>query len=83
MFKETVMHAIHLKGVHVAKGPNLFAFSVGEVVWTCLALFFFLVSWAVGGDGFKDSLGGDYTLVILLLGVLIGAVLAALTRPKS
>lgn len=77
------MHSIHLKDVYVAKGPNIFALSVGEVVWCCIALFFFLVSWAVGGDDFKDSIGGNYTLVIVLLGISIGAVLAALTRPKS
>lgn len=66
------MHSIHLKDVHVDQNPNLFAFSVGEVVWSCLGLLFFLVSWAVGGDDFKDSIGGNYSLVILLLGILIG-----------
>jgi len=77
------MNSIHLEDIHVSKGPNLFAFSVGDVVWCCIGLFFFLVSWAVGGGDFKDSIGGNYSLVILLLGISIGAVLAALTRPKS
>lgn len=77
------MHAIHLNDFHVAKGPNLFAFSLGEISWFGIALFFFLVSWAVGGDDFKDSIGGNYSLVFLLLGLSIGAVFAALTKPKS
>lgn len=77
------MHSIHLDDIHVAKGPNLFAFSLGDIVWFGIALFFFLVSWAVGGEDFKDSIGGNYSLAILLLGISIGAVLATLTRPKS
>ena len=77
------MHSIHLKDFHVAQGPNLFAFSVGEVVWSCLGLLFFLVSWVVGGDDFKDSIGGNYSLVILLLGILIGVAFAVQTKPKS
>lgn len=77
------MHSIHLKDVHAIQGPNLFAFSVGEVVWSCLGLLFFLVSWAVGGDDFKDSIGGNYSLVILLVGILIGVAFAVLTKPKS
>lgn len=77
------MHSIHLNDFHVAKGPNLFALLVGEVVWSSIALLFFLVSWAVGGDDFKDSIGGNYSLAILLLGILIGAAFARLTRPRS
>ena len=77
------MHSIHFEDVHVTKGPNLFAFSVSEAVWSSIALFFFLVSWAVGGDDFKDSIGGYYSLAILVLGITIGAVFAAFTRPKS
>lgn len=77
------MDSINLDGSHAPDAPNLFAFSVGEVIWSFIALFFFLVSWAVGGDNFKDSIGGNYSLIILLFGILIGAVLAALSRPHS
>jgi hypothetical protein len=77
------MHSIHLKDVHIPKGPDLFAFSVGEVVLCCVALFFFLVSWAVGGDEAKNSIGGNYSLVVLTLGILIGAVLGVVTKPKA
>lgn len=77
------MQSIHLNDFHVAKNPNIFAFSLGVVIWCGIALVFFLVSWAVGGDDFKDSIGGQYSLAILVLGIIIGAVFAALTRPKS
>ena len=76
------MHSIHLKDLHAPRGPNVFAFSIAEVVWCALALIFFLVSWAVGGDEFKESIGGAYTLVVLLAGILIGAVFGALCRPN-
>ncbi len=76
------MRSIHLSDAHTIQGPNVFAFSVSVVVWCGMALFFFLVSWAVGGEDFKNSLGGNTSMVILLLGIVIGAVLAAYTRPR-
>jgi hypothetical protein len=83
MFKETTMRSIHLKDIHVPTGPNLFAFSVSEAVFCCGALVFLLVSWGVGGDDMMESLGGRYSLAILLAGIAIGIVLGILTRPKS
>lgn len=77
------MHSDHLREIHVIKGPNLFAFSVAEAVLCCIALFFFLVSWGVGGDAMVESLGGNFSLAILLAGIVIGGVLGMLTRPKS
>lgn len=72
------MHSIHLP-----KGPNLFALSVGEIVCFSLALFFFLVSWAVGGDSFKASIGGNVGLAVLVGGLAVGFILAAVTRPEK
>ena len=77
------MHSIHLHEVHLPKGPNLFILSVGEVVWFSLALFFFLVSWMVGGDDFQASIGGNYSLVGLLAGLAVGATFCAITRPDK
>ena len=77
------MRSIHLHDVHFPKGPNLFALSVGEVVWFSLAIVFFLLSWMVGGDDFRDSIGGNVGLVVLLAGLVIGAILCAVTKPKS
>ena len=77
------MHHVHLKDVHVPKGPNLFAFSIGEIVCSALALIFFLISWGVGGEDFKNSIGGNYTLAVLFFGIVLGAVFARLTKPNS
>jgi hypothetical protein len=81
--KETVMHSIHLQDVHVPKGPNLFALSVGEVVWFSIAILFFLISWMVGGDAFEASIGGNIGLAALVAGLVIGAILCAVTKPKN
>ena len=77
------MHSVHLHDAHLPKGPNLFALSVGEVVWFSIALFFFFVSWAIGGDEFKDSLGGNIILAGLLAGLAIGAILCGITKPNK
>jgi hypothetical protein len=77
------MHSIHLNEVHIPKGPNLFALSVGEVVWFSIAIFFFLVSWMVGGDDFEASIGGNVSLVWLVIGLAVGAALCAITRPEK
>ncbi len=76
------MHSIHLHDLHLPKGPNIFALSIGEVVWFSLAIFFFLLSWFVGGDEFQESIGGTTTLVMLLAGIVIGAILCAVTKPR-
>jgi hypothetical protein len=81
--KEMIMRSLHIHDVHVPKGPNLFALSVGEVVWFSLAIFFFLLSWFVGGDEFMASIGGNIGLAGLVTGLLVGAILCALTRPEK
>jgi len=77
------MHSIQLHDAHVPKGPNLFALSVGDVIWFSISLFFFLVSWAVGGEEFKDSLGGNIVLAALLSGLGIGVILCRITKPNK
>jgi hypothetical protein len=81
--KEMIMHSIHLHDVHIPKGPNLFALSVGEVIWFSLATFFFLLSWFVGGDDFRDSIGGNVGLAVMLAGLVIGAIMCAVTKPEK
>jgi membrane associated rhomboid family serine protease len=60
----------------------MFALSVGEIIWFSLAIFFFLISWFAGGDEFQESLGGNATLAGLLAGLVLGAILCAVTKPK-
>lgn len=45
------------------------------LTWCSIALLSFLVSWVVGGDEFKESIGGNYTLIALLGGIAVGAAL--------
>lgn len=54
--------------------------SICLLTWCPIALFFFLVSWLVGGDEFKDTIGGYYTLIVLLAGIAVGAVLNVVSR---
>jgi len=77
------MHHIHLKDVHMPRGANLFALSVGEIVCSALALISYLIAWAVGGEEFKNSIGGDLALIILIAAVVGGILLARLTKPKA
>jgi len=75
------MHSIHLHDARLPKGPDLFVLSVGEVICFSIALFFFVVSWLVGGDEFKESIGGNLGLAGLLVGLVIGAILCGITKP--
>ncbi len=77
------MHSIHFRDVHFPKGHNLFALSVGEVIWFSLAVFFFLLSWIVGGDEFQDSIGGNVGLAVIMGGLVIGVILCGITKPEK
>ena len=77
------MRSIQVHNVHIPKGPNLFALSVGEVVWFSIALFFFLLSWFIGGDEFQATIGGNMGLIGLVVGLVAGAFLCAATRPEK
>lgn len=77
------MHTTHLPDVHSLKSPDLFLYSVGEIIWFSTALFFFLVSWAVGGPDFKDSIGGNIVLSLLVVALVISAIMSIVTRPED
>jgi hypothetical protein len=76
------MRSIHLKDLHVPKGPTLFAFSVAEAAICCVAFLVFLVCWSFGGTGVVDLIGGSVGLAMLFAGIVIGIVAGALTRPE-
>ncbi len=57
--------------------------SLALTVWFSIALFFFLVAWAVGGGHYYDGLLGSYTFPIVVAGFVIGSGGHLLTRPKS
>jgi hypothetical protein len=81
--KETAMHAIHFREMHVPKGPNLFFLCLGVLVCFVLALFTYIVAWLGGGQAYADQLGGNTSLAILIAGTVVFAAGAIMTRPES
>lgn len=65
------------------KDTAFMPFPLALMVWSSIALFFLLVSWAAGGDKFKDSIYGDYGLVAMLIGLLTGGILMVASRSKK
>ncbi|MDD5250331.1 MAG: hypothetical protein PHY45_15215 [Rhodocyclaceae bacterium] len=60
---------------HMARGDAFFIEGTTLMVWCGLAMVTVLVSWAIGGTGYKDALYGDAVLVIGGIGFVVGAVL--------
>jgi hypothetical protein len=54
--------------------------SVCLLSWLPVALFFFLVSWLIGGNEFMESIGGYYTLIVILCGIAAGLALKYIPR---
>ena len=77
-FMEIVMNTIHLPN-----NPNLFVLSVTGIVCFSIALFFFLVSWAVGGTNYKDIIGGNFAFVLLVGGGVVSTIFASVTKPEK
>ncbi len=57
--------------------------SLALIVWFSIALFFFLVAWAVGGGHYYDGLLGSYTFPVVVAGFVIGFGSHLITRSKS
>lgn len=77
------MHSIHLRDIHVPKGPNLWLLSVVSVLIFSFSLVLFLSFSLVGGDGFRESMGGDAGLAFLIGGLLVSAVFAVIEKQES
>jgi len=76
------MHSVHLRGIHVPKGPNLWLSSVVAVLIFSFSLALFLIFSFVGGDGFRESMGGDVGLSFLIGGLLVSAVFAVIEKQE-
>lgn len=77
------MTSFHLSDLHVPKGPNLFVLAEGAVACFGIALLAFVISWLVGGAGYKALLGGNVTLAILIAGMVISTIFALIEKPKN
>jgi hypothetical protein len=77
------MHSIHFHGLHVPQSHGLFYASIAVLACFAFALLAFVVAWFGGGREMAIQLGGPFTLGILLVGVVVSAVFAALTNPND
>jgi hypothetical protein len=76
------MVIVHKRGIRVPKSHNLFFISMGGVFGFGLCLFFFAFSW-LGGDNYVALLGGEWTLYVLLVGLVASVVAAFVTSPDE
>ncbi len=57
--------------------------SLALIVWFSIALFFFLVAWAVGGGHYYDGLLGSYTFPVVVAGFVAGLASHLMARTKT
>ncbi len=62
---------------HMPRGYGCFISGASLITWCTMGLLFVLVSWAVGGSDFKDSIFGDAAMMVFVAGVALGALLTA------
>lgn len=77
------MSSFRLSDFHLPKGPNLFIAAKGAVVCFAIALVAFVISWLVGGPGYKVLLGGNVTLAVLIVGLVVSEIFALSEKPKD
>lgn len=77
------MRSLNFHEMHVPKGPNLFFLCVGAFACFVLALAIFAVAAFGGGPAFAAQLGGDVALAVLIVGTVVFAVCAFITRPEE
>lgn len=67
-----------------AASASKFYFTCTALITLCsMALFFMLLSWAIGGDDYKDRLLGNYAIPVLVLGVAVGMALKVICRRRE
>jgi ABC-type Na+ efflux pump permease subunit len=80
------MRSIHFDDLHVPHVPrssNLFFVSIGALGIFAFALLTFVVAWFGGGRELATQLGGQVTLAVLVIGVVVSAVFSVITNPKE
>ncbi|NNM50829.1 MAG: hypothetical protein HKM02_01205 [Pseudomonadales bacterium] len=79
MIKSMIQHEHH---VSKFIGPNGLVWSVGSLVCFGLALFFFMISWFSGGNGYINTLGGQTTLLVLMVGMVLSVIMVVIEKKK-
>ncbi|HEX8963987.1 MAG TPA: hypothetical protein VF801_13380 [Rhodocyclaceae bacterium] len=64
-----------MAGYHMPRGYASFLSGVSLLVWSIVGLLTVLVSWAIGGAGFKDSIFGDQFMAVFAVGIAFGIYL--------
>ncbi len=77
------MHAIHLRDLHMPKGPNLWLTATSAVFIFSVSLALFLIFSFFGGSEFGDSMGGNAGFWFLIGGLVVSSILAIIERQKS
>lgn len=60
-----------------------FFMSAGMAVVLLFSLLIYALSWMIGGDAQLDNMGGRAGLGIVVVGLVISAILAAVTKPQE
>jgi len=77
------MQSIHLRDVHVPRGPNLQLTAVAALCMFAISLVLFLVFSMMGGEEFAKSMGGDAGLWFLIGGLFVSAVFTIVEMRKG
>ncbi|HEX8963063.1 MAG TPA: hypothetical protein VF801_08660 [Rhodocyclaceae bacterium] len=65
------------------QGHNLFFVSAGMAVLLLFSLAIYALSWGLGGDAQLESMGGRAGLSIVVVGLIVAAISAAITKPRD
>ncbi|MGE5467922.1 MAG: hypothetical protein ACM3Y9_10910 [Ignavibacteria bacterium] len=60
-------------GYHMPRGYAAFLSGVSLLVWCIVGLATVLVSWAIGGTDFKNSIFGNADMALFAVGIVAGA----------
>ena len=64
-----------MAGYHMPRGYGSFLSGVSLLTWSVIGLLTVLVTWAIGGTDFKNSMFGDAFMAIFAVGIAFGAYL--------
>jgi apolipoprotein N-acyltransferase len=62
---------------------GIIALSLALILLCAITLFFVLLSWWLGGDDYKDTILGNYTIPALFLGIAFGVAIRFFGRHQS
>ncbi len=69
-----------MTSIQPQKLDDAFLYGIGLIAVSAMALFFVLVSWAIGGTNYKETIGGNVGILICVTGMAIGTLLAHTAR---